>query len=49
MMGDDKHTTGISPMMRAVAACNEEGNLIVAELIALGHVRAGLFTKDSKG
>ena len=40
---------GITPLMRAIGTGTEEGNIIVTELIALGQVRAGLFTKDSKG
>lgn len=46
---DELNSLGITPLMRAVGACTEEGNLIVTELIALGHVRASLFAKDCKG
>ena len=45
---DDGHL-GVTPLMRAVSKNGEEGNLIATELIALGHVRSGLFTKDKKG
>lgn len=47
--GDDDGHLGVTPLMRAVSKNCEDGNIIATELIALGHVRSGLFTKDKKG
>ena len=51
MLSDDEEDNhvGATPLMRAVATNSEEGNVIITELIALGHVRSGLFMKDRKG
>ena len=48
-LDDGEGNLGLTALMRAVAANNEEGLLVVTELIALGHVRSGLFLKDNKG
>ena len=48
-LDDGEGNLGLTALMRAVASNSEEGLLIITELIALGHVRSGLFLKDKKG